>query len=200
MTDGLIDLEINHELENRIVKKLNILYNTRDLPLKFSAYQKFDTFVRDIWKQCEKCLVDEHGNTKGLGHQHYSYLCKIFESFEKISELLQDEENHTSKNLENSVKLYSVILNLSDIFYNHLDFLAKTQLVSFYHLNIFINEEKHWMITYHYLSGRFLHKDDITSIILNPEGLEFAYQEILFTQDMQHVFKRQSFNCFCFIF
>ncbi|KAA1116538.1 hypothetical protein PGT21_018092 [Puccinia graminis f. sp. tritici] len=181
---------INHELENRIMKKLNTLYNTRDLPLKFSAYKRFDTLVRDVWKQFGKFSVDKSGNTKALsGQEHYGELCKIFNNFEKISELLQDEENHISRNLDSSKELYSVILNLSDIFYEHLDFLAKYKLINMHDLKIFINDENVWMIIYHYLSGKFLQKDDITSIILNHEGLDFGIEEIPFTQDMQHVFK-----------
>ncbi|EFP90277.1 uncharacterized protein PGTG_16303 [Puccinia graminis f. sp. tritici CRL 75-36-700-3] len=134
----------------------------------------------------------DHKEVKPEQHLSEEYksqeLDRVFDSFEKISALLQDAENHSDYATFTPNKLYSVIFNLSDIFFEHLAHLAKYNLIEEDTLKEFINNRNHLMIIYHYLSGRFIQTNDITSIILN-QGLEFGLEEIPFTEDIKDLFK-----------
>ncbi|KAA1116535.1 hypothetical protein PGT21_018050 [Puccinia graminis f. sp. tritici] len=181
--------QINQEFQNRVVNKLSKLYGDLDLPLKDAPYDDFHSLIVDVWQRLARFSVDEYGLTEHLSEEYKSQeLDRVFDSFEKISALLQDAENHSDYATFTPNKLYSVIFNLSDIFFEHLAHLAKYNLIEEDTLKEFINNRNHLMIIYHYLSGRFIQTNDITSIILN-QGLEFGLEEIPFTEDIQDLFK-----------
>ncbi|KAI7934905.1 hypothetical protein MJO29_016168 [Puccinia striiformis f. sp. tritici] len=177
--------KIKKHYQKRIQVKLSKIYRNVDHGLNKDAYEMFHMSMIEVWNSLAKLSLRPDAVADETSKEEQSEeLDKIFSQFEAISNIIQTGHSMSS-DLYYS-KLYPVIFSLSDTLVAHLAFSARYKLINDDLLSQFLNNEDHWMITYHYFWGKFLKSDDLTSL---NQGLALGLEGIPFTNDMQDYFK-----------